>query len=65
MVKYNLDHLVQPHKQMVCGPIQDDEALLLYAFVKTMRMKRILEIGGLDGHSARNPKKKTWTRDFL
>lgn len=54
MVKYNLDHLVQPDAQMVCGPIQDDEALLLYALVKTMRMKRILEVGGLDGYSARN-----------
>jgi predicted O-methyltransferase YrrM len=54
MVKYNLDHLVQSDKQMVMGPIQDDEALLLYSIVKTMRMKRILEIGGLDGYSARN-----------
>jgi predicted O-methyltransferase YrrM len=54
MTKYNLDHLVQSDKQMVMGPIQDDEALLLYSVVKTMRMKRILEVGGLDGYSARN-----------
>lgn len=40
--------------QHVCGPIQDDEALLLFSVVKVMRLRRILEVGGLDGYSARN-----------
>lgn len=34
--------------------LQDDEALLLYAVVRGMRLSRILEVGGLDGYSARN-----------
>ena len=54
MVKYNLNHLQQEEHQMVCGPIQDDEALFLYSIVKAMRMKRILEVGGLHGYSAQN-----------
>jgi predicted O-methyltransferase YrrM len=52
--KYDLKHLVQPAKQGVGGPIQDDEALLLYALVRVMRVRRVLEIGGLNGYSARN-----------
>lgn len=52
--KYQIDHLDQPAHQGVGGPIQDDEALLLYALVRTMRLRRVLEIGGLDGYSARN-----------
>jgi predicted O-methyltransferase YrrM len=54
MVKYNLSHLTQPDNQLVAGPIQDDEALLLFAIIRVMRLRRILEIGGLDGYSARN-----------
>ncbi len=45
--KYDLDHLIQTNKQDVIGPIQDDEALLLYSIVKGMRLNRVLEIGGL------------------
>jgi predicted O-methyltransferase YrrM len=52
--KYELDHLDQPADQNVGGPVQDDEALLLYAAVRAMRARRILEIGGLSGYSARN-----------
>jgi predicted O-methyltransferase YrrM len=52
--KYDFSHLVQPLDQNVGGPIQDDEALMLYAIVRTMRVKRVLEIGGLSGYSARN-----------
>ena len=52
--RYDLSHLVQPLEQTVSGPIQDDEALLLYALVRTMRLRRIVEIGGLSGYSARN-----------
>jgi predicted O-methyltransferase YrrM len=54
MATFDLSHLVQPRSQAVGGPIQDDEALLLYAIVRVMRLRTILEIGGLDGYSARN-----------
>lgn len=52
--KYDLAHLVQPPHQRVAGPVQDDEALLLYALVRVMRVRRVLEVGGLNGYSARN-----------
>lgn len=52
--KYDFSHLVQPLDQTVGGPVQDDEALLLYAVVRTMRLRRVLELGGLSGYSARN-----------
>lgn len=52
--KYDFSHLTQPANQRVGGPIQDDEALLLYAVVRSMRVRRVLEIGGLGGYSARN-----------
>jgi hypothetical protein len=54
MVKYNLDHLTQPDNQRVAGPIQDDEALFLYSIIRGSRLSRILELGGLDGYSAKN-----------
>ena len=54
MVKYNLDHLIQPENQNVSGPIQDDEALFLYSIIRGCRLQRILEIGGLSGYSAKN-----------
>lgn len=54
MVTYDLAHLTQPDDQRVLGPIQDDEALFLFALVKGMRLRRILEIGGLDGYSSTN-----------
>jgi hypothetical protein len=52
--KYDFSHLVQPADQNIGGPVQDDEALALYALVRTMRLRRVLEIGGLSGYSARN-----------
>ncbi len=52
--KYELGHLNQAANQEVGGPIQDDEALLLYALVRVMRLRRVLEVGGLNGYSARN-----------
>ncbi len=54
MVSYNLNHLTQPDNQAVVGPIQDDEALLLFALIRCMRLKRVLEVGGLNGYSAAN-----------
>ena len=54
MVSYDLSHLTQSPEELVGGPIQDDEALLLYALVKVMRLRRLLEVGGLSGYSALN-----------
>lgn len=54
MSVYDLSHLTQDERQFVCGPIQDDEALFLYSIIKGMRIKRVLEIGGLSGYSAKN-----------
>ena len=68
-MNYDLTHLTQLPSQDVLGPIQDDEALLLYAVIKTMRLKNIIEIGGLSGYSARNfiaavPDGKVYTVDI-
>jgi predicted O-methyltransferase YrrM len=52
-MNYNLSHLTQ-NTTKVYGPIQDDEALLLYALIRTMGLKYIVEVGGLDGYSAKN-----------
>jgi predicted O-methyltransferase YrrM len=54
MVKYDLSHLTQNDNQDVWGPIQDDEALFLYSIIRASRLKRIFEIGGLNGYSAQN-----------
>ncbi|HZZ77585.1 MAG TPA: hypothetical protein VFE62_03645 [Gemmataceae bacterium] len=54
MAHYDLSHLNQPDSQATIGPIQDDEALLLFALIRVMRLRTILEIGGLDGYSAAN-----------
>jgi predicted O-methyltransferase YrrM len=54
MATYDLTHLTQPENQDVMGPIQDDEALVLYSIIRTMRLKRIVELGGLNGYSATN-----------
>ena len=54
MVSYSLSHLTQDDSQKVAGPIQDDEALVLYALIRCMRLLTVLEIGGLSGYSARN-----------
>ena len=54
MVNYDLSHLTQNENQYVWGPIQDDEALFLYSIIRGCRLQRILEIGGLEGYSAKN-----------
>jgi hypothetical protein len=51
---YSLSHLSQGNKQDVMGPVQDDEALVLYAIVRALRINTVLEIGGLSGYSAQN-----------
>ncbi len=52
--KYDLSHLTQFRDQHVIGPIQDDEALFLYALIKGMKISTVLELGGLEGYSAKN-----------
>lgn len=52
-MNYDLSHLTQ-HDRRVYGPIQDDEALLLYAFIRCTGVKVVLEAGGQTGYSARN-----------
>ena len=54
MVAYSLSHLTQPDDQRVHGPIQDDEALFLFALIRVTRLKRIVEIGAAEGYSATN-----------
>lgn len=54
MVHYDLSHLTQAQDQRVHGPIQDDEALFLFALIRVMDMRHILEIGEDSGYSAKN-----------
>lgn len=54
MTSYNLQHLTQPDEQNLPGPIQDDEALLLFALIRVTRIKRVLEFGSFPGYSAKN-----------
>lgn len=59
MAHYNLHHLNQPEEQNMPGPIQDDEALLLFALIRVTRINRILELGSFPGYSAINFCKAT------
>lgn len=52
--KFDISHLGQPANEDVSGPVQDSEALLLYALVKVCMVRKIIEVGGLDGYSCRN-----------
>jgi hypothetical protein len=52
-VIYDLSHLTQSTRR-VYGPIQDDEALLLYAFIRCTGARIVLEAGGQTGYSAAN-----------
>ena len=53
-MNYNLSHLTQPSSQDLLGPIQDDEALVLYSIIRTSRLENVVELGGLSGYSAKN-----------
>src|SRR5262249_33644718 len=53
-VRYELSHLVQDPTQAVFGPIQDDEALLLFAVCRVTGAGRSAGLGGESGSSARN-----------
>lgn len=50
---YSLSHL-RYYQEYAAGPIQRDEALLLYALVKTVDPKTVVEFGFLVGDSAIN-----------
>ena len=52
--KYDISHLKQDEFQSSMGPIQDDEALLLYALVKVIRPKTVVEFGFAFGSSSLN-----------
>lgn len=52
-MNYDLSHL-NAATQDVWGPIQDDEALLLFALCRVMCIRRVVEFGSLAGYSARN-----------
>ena len=51
--KYDLKHLIQ-ETQYVGGPIQDDEALLLFGLIKILRPKTGIELGFYEGFSSYN-----------
>lgn len=51
--KYSLGHL-RYFGEVVVGPIQRDEALLLYGLVETVDPKTVVEFGFHEGHSAVN-----------
>jgi predicted O-methyltransferase YrrM len=51
--KYDLSHLTQT-TMIVLGPIQDDEALLVYGLIKTIRPKTVIECGMGHGYSTVN-----------
>jgi predicted O-methyltransferase YrrM len=51
---YDLSHLTQGPDQQVAGPIQDDEALLLFAVCRVTCARRVAEFGGQSGYSAAN-----------
>lgn len=53
-VNYSFSHLNQNPDQKIVGPIQDDEALLLFALCKSMIIKRVVEVGTLGGYSTKN-----------
>lgn len=50
---YNLDHL-KDYPELDIGPIQRDEALLLYSMIRVLRPRVVVEFGFMEGHSAGN-----------
>jgi len=53
VLHYDLQHLQRDNKPRL-GPVQDDEALLLYALARVMRPRTIVEFGTSNGFSAMN-----------
>ena len=52
--KYDLKHLNQEPNAATFGPLQDDESLLLFGILKTIKPSIVLEFGTNDGHSSLN-----------
>ena len=52
-IKYDIS-LFEQQTQVVWGPIQDDEALLLYGLMKSLRPKTLIEFGFGHGASSTN-----------
>jgi hypothetical protein len=52
--RYRLEHLAFYREEAVLGPLQRDEALLLFALTKVLRPAVIVEFGFHHGHSAFN-----------
>ena len=50
---YDLAAVMDAQHAHVCGPVQDDEALLLFSLLKTLRPRYMLEIGVYDGVSTK------------
>jgi predicted O-methyltransferase YrrM len=50
----DVSHLALYEEEDASGPLQRDEALLLYGLVRVIRPKTVLEFGFLRGHSAFN-----------
>ena len=53
-MQYDLSHLTQKPGEVPMGPIQDDEALFLYALARIVGVRTVLEFGVGKGDSARN-----------
>lgn len=53
-MSFDLSHLTQGESEDAWGPIQDSEALLLYAICRIGCFRRVIEFGGLYGYSATN-----------
>lgn len=49
-MNYDLSHLTQPDHQRVMTPIQDDEALFLYALCRVTQARLVVEFGGGEGY---------------
>jgi len=52
--KLSLGHLNTYREKGLCGPLQQEEALLLYSLIRMIRPKVLLEFGFHYGHSAFN-----------
>src|SRR3954463_13145797 len=51
---FDLAHLAWYEEELAVGPLQREEALLLFALVRVMRPAVVVELGFLQGRSALN-----------
>jgi hypothetical protein len=52
-MNYDIKHL-EEYGEKVIGPVQSDEALLLFSLIRVLRPKTIVEFGYAKGHSSAN-----------